>query len=453
MSRKNIVLITVDSLRRDYLGNRDSNTPDSPFLDNLAKDSIQFTNAYANGPYTIVSVPSFLTSKYVHQVTETTPTIAEMLKDAGYQTAAFSPNVRLFSERCRHLKLDRGFEIFDLLLDDLAVKRGNNFREFVYKLRRFAEITKSDLISKLISEAIIHSPFNLTAPIPTARQINEKASHWLKNNRPGQPFFVWLFYMDVHMPYLPPTESYTYTNRRKAVYLNRRLRYFPKTVPDNNVDDLQKLYRGEITYLDNQIRDFIKLLKSMDHYKDTIIIFTSDHGEQFREHGRLGHPGEFYEELLHVPLFIHNPELKKTTIDKRVSLLDLAPTIIHLATSKTKNFEGQNLLTPKYQVKPTVSIGNFEGTNYTIKNDHYRYIAYEERKRYELYDHRVDPQEKENILHKEKGVADSMRQKAHRELKDKPEIEKPRKKRGDQLSGKQEKQIRDRLRALGYLND
>lgn len=448
MAKRNIILITVDSLCADHLGCYGYPESISPNIDNLARESILFTQAIANGPYTIVSVPSFLTSRYVPSIDNLTPVIAQILKKEGYNTAAFNPNVRLFSKMCRPFKLTRGFDVFDLLLTDKLVKEGNYFREAMYFAKR---LQKRKWLYSLIKNLVINAPFPLTAPIPRAKDINKRAITWLKK-RDRSPFFLWLFYMDVHMPYLPIDKLSSSIKRIKAIRMNRKLRYFKESVTKNELETLHNLYLGEIEYLDRMIQSFVDNLKNVGLYDNTVIIFTADHGEQFREHGKVGHPDDFYEELLHVPLLIHGAGIKKKLVECQVSLLDLAPTIADIAGTQCENFYGQSLISHNYEERGVLSLAGFQGDHYCYRTHEWKFIANENDQKYELYNLREDPDETRNVFEGNKSLANQLRNRALELLMNDIAFRHDHEGFDDEIDSDTEKAIEDRLRALGYLD-
>jgi len=168
-------------------------------------------------------------------------------------------------------------------------------------------------------------------PHEDGQKVNEEAIRWAENSE--EPFFLWLHYMDVHMPYIPPNKfldelglkRYSYA---KKVWLGKKIDDIKMRdeIKDNEVEDYINLYDGSIRYADFVLKELITELE--DKYPKTIFIITADHGEEFREHGGLSHLEKLYDELIHIPLMFYGKDVKHKIIEKPVSLVDLVPTIL-----------------------------------------------------------------------------------------------------------------------------
>jgi hypothetical protein len=185
-----------------------------------------------------------------------------------------------------------------------------------------------------------------------------RAASWLRQHR-QERFFLFLHTDDIHLPYDPPephasmfTESYSGTirgdNTREILRVLRHL--------DGQEGDLVELapldrervvalYDGGLHYTDAQLEHFFDLTSELDLDRDTLVIFISDHGEEFWDHGSVIHSHTLYQELLHVPLLIRAPGIVPTRIAATISLMDLAPTILELLEIPLPvQFEGRSLL-------------------------------------------------------------------------------------------------------------
>jgi arylsulfatase A-like enzyme len=399
-NRKNIILLTVDCLRADHLhclGYSHSNTPT---LDKLAKNGILYTNAFANGPFTSYSIPSFLTSN-LPPVPVQTATIAEILQQLGYATAAFVPNPIIFSKTCGGTRVNQGFDTYDMMLSSR-----NQYRltiEFA-RMAMMKYLRRSIDESRGVSQLIYHIYDRLIQTFPTilcpknqeyiprADTINNRAINWIKKQQ--KPFFLWLHYMDVHEPYAP----IDYENHREMLYLITKYRDFPNKLTAEEIQKLIVLYDREIQYTDKAINHLLKQLKSYGYFDNSIIIVSADHGDAFNEHGTLGHGGKFkaqlYDEFLHIPLILHGLDQKGIVVDHQIQLLDLAPTICELTGAPVPpNFFGTSFLCPTAQGMIARSVWY---TAYRT-NQYKLIIPREENKPNELYDLQEDPFEKNNI--------------------------------------------------------
>lgn len=297
----NIVLIVVDTLRADHMGVYGYERDTTPRLDKFASENIKFNFAVSASSWTPASMASIFTALYpsAHgmmppntrveasqkskRLAEGLVTLAEALRDQGYRTAGVSTNPWL----TKLFGFDQGFDVF------LYIKRQS----------------KADAVT---AEGI--------------RRIEE-----LRKGK--QPFFLWLHYMDPHSPYDPPREYRIYSGP-----LSRR------EYPKKQVKKIS-LYDGEIRHTDERIGELLDYLKRTGLYRDSIIVFTADHGEQFMERGRQGHGFHLHNEETHVPLIIRaGRDTQPQEIEGVVSTVDIFPTIFALAGLKwEKPMQGVSL--------------------------------------------------------------------------------------------------------------
>lgn len=308
----NVILISLDTLRADRLGAYHYSRTTSPFLDSWAASSAVFDHAISAAPWTLPSHVSMLTGLYpsshgvnkakergIGTVTEYLP---ETLKKAGYQTFAFTAGGYV-SER---YGFGRGFDSFFF-----------NHGEDVSEARGF--------------------PYTIKLAREKLATIDRQ-----------RPFFLFLHTYAVHCPYNPPAPYDTMFTSAGALPIDsdKCNRYY------NEQDDftekhalyLSDRYDGSIRYLDTQLEQFFAWLKEDKLFDDTIIIVTSDHGEEFFEHGRIGHKKSLYRELISIPLIIGGPGIKPQRVPESVSNVDIFPTILELlGLPPSKQPEGHSL--------------------------------------------------------------------------------------------------------------
>jgi arylsulfatase A-like enzyme len=446
----NFILLTIDSLRADHLGCYGYHKNTSPNIDRLAESSIVFQRAITNAPYTKPSFKSIMTSTYPfsfegYHTIKPRVKIAEILQEKGYYTAAF-PNSPLLSAGSGYAS---GFEVFGdsskpdpgTRMYSVLLRMAGQF-ERIFKSRmagKFERIFKYD-VRKVYNLLKTVSPFNrLIMLYDRGSSVTQEVLSTLKNNR-GKRLFIWAHYMDVHHPYIPHHhvhgERQVQISPREAVDLDSKLsdqirfQYGRKDrmiVTEAELEKLVDLYDGEIKYVDEQIGFLLDALKQAELFDDTLIIITADHGEEFGEHGTLGHIGfnsytHIYDELLRVPLIISHPKLGKHWLDDQVSLIDLAPTAIDmLGLSKVEQFQGKSLLplingrderrgavvceaSAFNRNKGTEFIPADESKIVAYRTKDWKYI-YNELSGDEFYCLRDDPQEQHNLVDKEKELA------------------------------------------------
>ncbi|HEC77246.1 MAG TPA: hypothetical protein ENI33_08345 [Thermoplasmatales archaeon] len=383
---KNVVLITIDCLRADHMSCYGYHRKTTPFIDNLAKKSLFFKNAFANGPNTRHSVPSFLTSTYPLLFLQEVKTgkfhkgrksLAELLKEKGYSTSAIHSNPYI----SKFYGYDRGFDYFnDFLLGQVEdeIERGR--------------------ISKTLHEAIkgFKAVFMHKLPHEDGQRINKEAFKWLESA--NEPFFLWLHYMDVHMPYVPPNKfleelGLKKYSHMKKIWMGKKIDdvKMRKEIKDEEVPDYINLYDGCIRYTDWMLKNLIAWIEKK--FPDTLFIITADHGEEFREHIGLGHEEKLYDELLHVPLIFYGKDMDKKTIEKPISLISLAPTILHfLGIEKNEWLQGKNV----FESDDFVIAEAWKKERITAyRDDEWKFIISNQGK--ELYNLKEDSREQENL--------------------------------------------------------
>ena len=322
---KNVVVIVVDTLRADHLSLAGYSRNTSPNLDRFAAGGVTFDSAIASSSWTLPSHASMFTGLYPHEhravtmedrLSEDIPLVSEWFSEHGYQTGAFSANTYFFSRRAG---FGRGFDVFrdcypPFLTLLAATESGLRIREFLYR---------------------VHLSENLLGRVSGADITNE-AIGWVGSAR--QPFFLVLNYMDAHDPYIPPAEykgRYADPNFRLSGF-GITLNDFPELTP-YQVEQEVAMYDASIAYTDSQIHALLLALEHKDLLKDTVIVITSDHGEEFGEHDFYVHANALYYELVHVPLVIVSPGSvpRETRISTPVSLTSIPATLIDLATGQS----------------------------------------------------------------------------------------------------------------------
>ena len=378
---KNVILLTIDTLRKDVLGCYGGKYRVTPFIDSLQDRCIRFTNAMSTGPYTQAAFPGLLTSSYYFDYEYMKPKIlskdrvliSEVLKKNGIITAGFHSNAYL----CAYFGWNRGWDTF---YDSMDV-----------------EVTDK-------------------IPYIQASILNKKIAPWLSQQKSGNPFFLWLHYMDVHEPYVPERKyievvdpSITMTGDEMfGLFTNVLLK---RDLSDKkNVELLKKLYLAHVREVDDATREFFGILEKMGFLKNSVIIMTADHGDEFGEHGGLSHDGKMYSELINVPLIIYDHSLKKGQVsDTLVSTVDVPPTIVYLfGLEPVSAFAGHSLLPlENYSVKGIYGEskekfgahekGDEKEVHFYMENN-LKLIYHEKDDSWEMYDLKNDPKELHNIV-------------------------------------------------------
>jgi len=368
----NVIIIVVDALRADHLSFNDYHPQYYPNIsqniDNLAFEGINFKRAFCHVSWTLPSIITMFTSLYpsVHGVTKLAQlpndftTQAEIFKRNNYKTGGFVSGGYVKSE----FGLDQGFDIY---------------------------IDKYDTIT------------NITG----------KALNWLDKNK-SEKFFIYMHCLETHVPYGPPDEykisnGYTWDHRWVgSIRFNDKYEMKERTEISTKKGFLEKvieLYDGEIKYVDTELGKFFKQLKELNLYDNTLIILTSDHGEEFRDHGGWSHVG-LYEEAIHVPLIMKLPGKYRKYNNKIINTLaghiDLMPTINDIVGLSFNDYpiQGQSLL-PIIKGKEHNNKMIFLERNVLLglRTAEYKFIIDQRKKDYhELYNIKEDPGERFNLL-------------------------------------------------------
>jgi arylsulfatase A-like enzyme len=386
-----IILITVDTLRMDAVSAYRPEAPRTSAIDQLAGDGIVFEHARAPAPWTLPSVTSILTGLMpaAHQATGFTSslshnvtTLAEYLSDHGYYAAALVHN--------------------DLLNPKNGLSQG--FAEY----RTLDEQYFANSVGMI---ALQHAaPAWFPPPSwPTNEDQTRIAEQWLESNG-DRNFFLWIHYLDPHAPYGPPRQ-YMIEQPLPAigsVFEGQKFAaqgFFVPSLTERKA--IRALYDGEVRYVDASIGRILSTLKRLRLYDDALIVFTSDHGEEFWEHGRIGHGHSLYEELLRVPLIVKLPgSTRRDRTSHPVSTASIAPTILDLSGIRydAGNLSAKSLVplidpsTGPYEDAPLVSGAQIEFDRHdAVFFDGFKYIVSTIDGKEELFDLAADTQEAHSL--------------------------------------------------------
>jgi len=409
---RNVLLISIDTCRADHLscyGYRRNTTPN---IDAVADEGVLFENVISPVPFTLPAHCSMLTGTIppYHGVFDNTDyklgaeylTLAEMLKDNGFATAAFIGAFVLDSQ----FGLAQGFDTYDDSFENPINTTG-------ISERRGDETTR-------------------------------RALQWLENHKNGKNF-IFLHYYDPHFTYEPPepfASRFRNVPSPKNVFID-----FAQVLFDN--------YAGEIAYTDYCIGQVIDKLKQLKLYDSAMIIITADHGEMLGQHGEGFHGYFIYQQAVKVPFIFRLPDKRKSMrIKNTVGLIDIVPTICSaVGIEPPAQIHGKDL-TPYFhsnsQPYPDryLYCQSLEPTKYGanfllgIVTDQYKYI---QTTRPELYDLVDDPQELNNLAKQQANRARIMQDKLQQILDESVHINTP------DSKPELDEQARQRLESLGYV--
>ncbi|MFC2162083.1 sulfatase [Candidatus Altiarchaeota archaeon] len=313
----NVVLVTVEATRADHLDLYGYHRRTMPLLAGYARDGVVFDRAYSQAPWTKPSMASLHTSLYSFRhgavfglydsyMEDSAVTLAEKLSGAGLKTAGFVTISNVKSD----FGFSQGFDHFDET-----------------------------------------NVFDRRAMI-----VNGEVKKWLSDNR-GERFFLWVHYLDPHDPYMPPLTFNIYWNKSYAGdvkphselrglemkkcmgNLSCRLDYSPA-----DIQHMKDFYHGELRYTDFAIDDLFSHISGLGISNKTMVILTSDHGQEFMDHDLMGHGSSLYDEQVHVPLIVWAPGLEPGRVSRLTGLIDIYPTILSFVGSKVpEGIDGRDL--------------------------------------------------------------------------------------------------------------
>jgi arylsulfatase A-like enzyme len=322
------VWLSIESLRADHVGCYGYQRDTTPKLDALAAEATVYENADAVTSWTLTSHATMFTGLYpsAHEVVrpkdrlaDDQVTVAEVLRDAGYQTAAVVSGPYLSAAH----NLQQGFDY----VDESPIQHMQGAS---------ADITNPDMERAMFK--YLH----------TQRDVD-------------RPFMLFAYYWDTHSEYIPPPPYDTMFVPEGAVPI-AKVQFMPafqlgRHISQAQLDWLIAQYDGEVRCTDGYIGRVFDLLRQLDLWENTIIVVTADHGEEFYEHGRNSHKNTLYVESVRVPLIVKWPNERGPTPgrdDRLANLVDLYPTLLEVAGCKSQApLNGRSLLAPVDAERPT----------------------------------------------------------------------------------------------------
>jgi arylsulfatase A-like enzyme len=371
---KNFVLVLIDTLRADHLKLYASGTRvQTDYMDRLGQESMVFDRAWVQENWTKPSVATMLTGLYPethrtknekHKLPRSVVLASEHFRALGFATAGFVAN---------------GY-----------VSHKFGFREGWDIWRNYVREGKAN----------------------RAKFVADDAIAWLGRRPKDKPFFLYIHTIDPHVPYIPPRkyrdlyDANPYKGQVEpsgTAKLLERIKTGDTKLSGRDKFRLEALYDGEITYHDDNLARVHEALAEAGLLDDTLIVVTSDHGEEFFDHGSVGHGHTVYEELLHVPLVVRLPGAAAgagARCRAEVGLVDLLPTACEiLGTECPEGMEGRSLV-PLLQGAgrdrwPQVTFADFLDGQRSARAGRYK-IIYRGLAR-TLFDLEVDPEETRDL--------------------------------------------------------
>jgi len=363
----NVILISIDTLRADHLGCYGYAKDTSPNIDKFIEESVLFKLHIANAPTTLPSHASIFTSLIPSHhgayndrpLSEDAITMAEILKLYGYRTVSFNDGGYISTR----FGFDQGFDLYHSSLD---AARG------------------------------------------TLKNRVTRAIEWIEENQNGK-FFLFLHTYEVHHPYTPQEEFLALFEANYSGDLPSSIsRDLLIEINDNNliIDEDDKghiinTYDAEIRSMDDGFSFLVNFLREHNLYEKTLIIFTSDHGEEFGEHGMMGwHGTTLFDEVLHIPLIIKFPNSAFSTsvVNQQVRSIDILPTLLDALDIHSEGiFEGTSLINSINGKKEKLyAVSEIGGFGKSIRTEAWKY--YRIRSSEMFFNLNSDPLEQTDLL-------------------------------------------------------
>jgi arylsulfatase A-like enzyme len=400
-SGPNVLLIILDTVRAASLSLYDSPRNTTPGLVHEAQRGVLFQNAFSVAPWTLPAHASMFTGRWPNELSadwrspldDLPPTLAEVLRARGYRTGGFSANTFYTS---RESGLARGFLHYE-----------------AYPVWSAGQVASASSISRTLLGRHDFRRFFAIDQEPGRRTAGAILTDFLawQDQVDDRPFFGFINLFDAHAPYLPPAPFDT--------LFGPRLPGRDPSMKDGRAlspIELQSeidAYDGAIAYLDDQIRQLLAELESRGVLQNTLVVITSDHGEEFGEHGVFTHGNSLYREGVHVPLLLlfpqripegHRIEQWVSTRDLPATILDLMGISSPLPGRSLARFWTEEALRPDTLVAAVShATGRPEmypvshGDLYSVMAQPYRYII-NDNGCDELYDLSGDPNEQNNMV-------------------------------------------------------
>lgn len=394
----NAILISIDTLRADHLGCYGYPRPTSPNLDRFAAEGAIFERAVAESPWTMPSHASLLTglapSRHgmlddMSKLADAIPTLAEQIRGAGVQTAAFvnTPYLDANTGLMRGFDSARNFDIWD------------------------------DRKQRMLS----------------GEAMNDALADWLDEHG-DRPFFAFFHTYDLHSDYLPAARYRAELVRPYDGRFDGRSKTLTGIVLGRlhptpaDIDHIRDLYDAALRQLDDNLGALFADLERRGLLDETLVIVTSDHGEEFFDHGNVGHGRSLYQEMVHVPLIVRGPGVSAgLRVEAPVQLVDVAPTLLDwFGAQPLAAAEGRDLAplwskaatqpstAPRItcsEVGPRKAVRDFKSHFVGVVEGDLKLVHDLATGRSLLFDLRADPDEKRNLASERTG--DVARLRAH----------------------------------------
>jgi len=408
----NVIMIINDTWRFDYLGCYGNSWIKTPNLDKLASESAVFDYCYSEGLPTVPARTTFFTGRYTfpfrgwQRLEPTDILLAEILWDKGYSSAMIT-------------------DVYHLHKPSMAFERGFDFTRHIrghegdpYVIDETIEVPidkyyKGNGQDKAVKAQLTQYLRNIShwksEEDTFVAQVLKEGIKWLEEQHRKDNLFLWLDCFDPHEPWDPPppyNRMYTDSGYAGKDIIHPIPGKVEGYLTPEELHHIKMLYAGKATLCDHWIGVFLEKVKDMGLYENTLIIFTSDHGAPFGEHGYIkkSEPG-LYESLVHIPLMVRHPRGLGAgkRFDALVETTEIFPTILDfLNIRQPARIHGKSLLPlmsgEAESIRDYAYMGHFK-RNWRVSNREWSFILnFDKGKNNELYNLVEDPEEQVNLF-------------------------------------------------------
>ena len=430
--RPNILFIMTDQLRYDAISEKEGSSRYTPNLDALADCAVQFTNCFTTSPICAPARASLLSALYPHQmgIWNNDPHIfpkkaknwVKILKAQGYRTSIFGkthyypyngsvPDMR----QAEPLLAAYGYDDIDEIPGPRVSGKLLSHMTALWKEKGYLDIVREDLQRRYSGKHTCTEPSPLPLSLYPDVYVGSKANEYLRAYDRSEPFFCFVSFGGPHDPWDCPTE---YSKRFDSCKMQTPRPCFTDNNPDRpqgvwdeeqhhppldmqDIEAVRKNYAGKVSLIDEQIGMLFDTLRKKNVWDDTLIIFTSDHGEMLGDCQRL-YKQNFLEPSVHIPLLVKQP-YQTTAVQSNalVELLDIGPTFVDYAeTTMDYPAEGISLRGLCEQTQESIRGVQFSEYNQEIMvfDGRWKLVVNKEKEPYLLFDLESDPFEQSNVV-------------------------------------------------------
>lgn len=418
MPAHNVIVVCLDSLRKDHVGWYGNDWIDTPGIDGFATDpaTIAFREAYPEALPTIPIRTALMTGQRTlpyrpwQPLAEEDITIAEILRQHGYVTSLITDTYHMAKPG---MNFHRGFDGFTWIRGQEADP--HRTAPATVDLEPYMKPSMEGSFVEAMLEQYLRNTADRDDTAPEeffAARVFQEAIDWVDRNRDQDGVFLWVDSFDPHEPWDPPAN---YRGRHTDPAYDGPDLIHPDYgsvdwMTEEELEYVRGLYAEEVEFVDTWVANFLEALKDRNLYEDSLIVLLSDHGHPHGDHGSiLKTPDNLYSELIEIPLFVKPPaDLAAerdfmSTVDGLVQTDDLAPTLLDLLDlePESRSMHGHSLVPlmegTKAAVRDVVVTGYHEADHRCVRDGRWSYISRPGDRDDELYDLENDPDERTNV--------------------------------------------------------